>query len=64
MRELAPVALDRSSGRDSVRKRSPNSCSRSARPPRTSQAAVGMKRERNWDLEDRIRAKEINIEKY
>jgi hypothetical protein len=57
LRDLAPVAFDRSSGREPVRKSSPKGCSRLARPPRTSQAAVEMKREHNWGLEKRIRAK-------
>jgi hypothetical protein len=59
MRELTPVALDCSSGRDPVGKSSSKGCSRSARPPRMSQATAGMKRERNWGLEERIRVKEI-----
>jgi hypothetical protein len=42
--KLAPVALDRSSGRDPVGKSSLKGSSRSARPPRTSQAITGMKR--------------------
>jgi hypothetical protein len=51
--------MDRSSGRDPVGKSSPKGCSRLARPPRISQAAAGTKREWNWGLEERIRAKEI-----
>jgi hypothetical protein len=43
---------------------SPKDCSRSSRPPRTSQVTVGMKREQNWSLEERIRATEMKTEKY
>jgi hypothetical protein len=35
-----------------------------ARPSRTSQAAAGTKREWNWGLEERIRAKEIKKRNY
>jgi hypothetical protein len=59
IRELTPVALDRSSGRDPVGRSSPKNCSRSTRLPRMSQAAVGTEREQNWHLEERVRAKEI-----
>jgi hypothetical protein len=52
-------ALDHSSGRDPVGRSSPKGCPRSARPPRTSQAIVGMKRGQNWRLKERTRAKEI-----
>jgi hypothetical protein len=64
MRELVPVVLDRSSGRDSVGKSSSKGCSILVRLTRTSQATVGTKRECNWGLEERIRAKEIKTEKY
>jgi hypothetical protein len=64
VRELVPVTLDRSSERDPIGKSSRKGCSRSARPPRMSQATTGTKREQNWGLEERIRAKEIKIEKY
>jgi hypothetical protein len=57
MRELTPVALDCSFGRDPVGKSSPKGYCRSVRPPRTSHAAAGTKREHNWGLEERIRAK-------
>jgi hypothetical protein len=59
MRELAPIALDRSSGRDPAGKSSPKDCSRSARTSKTSQATAGTKRECNWGLEERIRVKGI-----
>jgi hypothetical protein len=61
--ELTPIALDRFSGRDPIGRSSPKGCSRSVRPPRTSQTATGMKRERNWGLEERIRAKGTKTEK-
>jgi hypothetical protein len=57
--ELTLVTLDRSSGWDLIRRSLPKCCSRSARPPRTSQATAGMEREQNWGLEERVRAKEI-----
>jgi hypothetical protein len=61
IRKLAPDALDRSLDRsfrrDPVGKRSPKGCSRSARPPRTSQATARTKREQSWGLEKRNRAK-------
>jgi hypothetical protein len=53
-REPALISLDRFSGKDLVGKSSSNGCSRSARPPRTSQATAGT-------LEERIRAKEIKM---
>jgi hypothetical protein len=59
MRELTPIALDHFSGRDPIGRSPPKGCSRSVRPPRMSQATAGMKRERNWGLEERIWAKEI-----
>jgi hypothetical protein len=59
MHELAPVGLGRSSEKDSDRRSSPKGCSRSARPPGTSQTTAGMKSEQNWRLEERVRAKEI-----
>jgi hypothetical protein len=64
MHKLAPVALGLSSGRDPVRRSSPQGCSRLATPPRMSQAAAGMKREWNWCLEERIRAKGIKTKMY
>jgi hypothetical protein len=67
VRKLMPVTLDCSSGRDHVGKSSPKGCSRSAKPPRTSQVATGTKREHNCSLEEIIRAKEIkskNIDKF
>jgi hypothetical protein len=64
MHELTLVALHHSSGRDPIGKSLPKCCSRSTRSPRTSQAAVETKKERNWGLEERIKAKEIKIEKY
>jgi hypothetical protein len=45
LRELAPVALDRSSGRDHVGRSSPKGGSRLARAPRMSQATAGTERE-------------------
>jgi hypothetical protein len=51
--------LAHSSERDLIGRSSSKDCSRSARPLRTSQAITGMKIEYNWDLEERIRAKEI-----
>jgi hypothetical protein len=51
--------LDHSSGRDPIGRSSPKCSSRSARPPRSSQATVETKREQNWSLEERIRAKGI-----
>jgi hypothetical protein len=59
MHELTPVALGRSSERDSIGRSSPKGCSRSARPPGTSQTTAGMKREQNWRLEERVTVKEI-----
>jgi hypothetical protein len=67
MCELASIALDCFSGKDPIGRSSPKCCSRSARPARTSQVTVWMKREWNWGLEERIRAKEIktkNIDKF
>jgi hypothetical protein len=64
MRELVPIALDRSSGRDPVGKSSSKGCSRPVRHSRTSQATAKTKREHNWKLEERIRAKEIKTEMY
>jgi hypothetical protein len=43
--KLMPIALDRSSGRDPVGRSSRKGGSRLARPPRTSQATIGMERE-------------------
>jgi hypothetical protein len=59
LRELTPITLDRSSGRDPVGRSSTKGGSRLARPPRTSHATGGTKREYNWGLEERVRAKEI-----
>jgi hypothetical protein len=64
MHKLVPVALDCFFGRDPVGRSLPKSCSKSATPLRTSQAATRMKREWNLGLEERIRAKEIKTEKY
>jgi hypothetical protein len=47
LRDPALIALDRSSVRDPVERSSSKGCSRSAKPPRTSQAATGTKREQN-----------------
>jgi hypothetical protein len=60
MRELTPVALDCSSESCPIGKSSPKGCSRSARPPRTSQAAVRMKREQNCRLKEKTREKNKN----
>jgi hypothetical protein len=59
VRELTPIALDRFSRRDPVRRSSPKSYSRSVRSPRMSQVTTRTKREQNWGLEERVRAKEI-----
>jgi hypothetical protein len=64
MHELTLVALDHSSERDPIGRSLHKGCSRSARPPRKSLATTGMKRESNWRLKERTRAKEIKIEKY
>jgi hypothetical protein len=55
--DLTLAALDCSSERCPIRKSSSKGYSRSARPPRTSQATAGTKREKNWGLEKRIRVK-------
>jgi hypothetical protein len=51
MRELTPMALDRSSERDSIGRSSPKGCSRLARPPRTSVlGGLTGSRWSNWSL--------------
>jgi hypothetical protein len=51
--------LDRFSGRDPVGRSLSKCCSRSAKPPRMSQATVRMKSEQNRGLKKRIRVKEV-----
>jgi hypothetical protein len=62
--ELTPIALDHFSGRDPIGRSSPKGCSRSVRPPRTSQTTTGMKKNGIGDWKRELGQKEQKQKKY